>query len=87
MHDLDARMPESVAMTGRHQRQACAGRGDETGLRAVGAAVVRHDHQVGTQIRGAPAQQAALDDFANIARQQCARRRGLDPQHAAGLIA
>ncbi len=49
--------------------------------------MVRDDHQLGTQVRGVPAQQAALDDVANIARQQCARIRGFDPQYAAGLVA
>ena len=43
---------------------------------------MRHQHDVGTQIGGAPAQQAMLDDFADVAGQQGRAMGGFDPQHA-----
>ena len=58
---------EPVAVPRRHQGQPGAGGVDETRVGRRGAAVMRHQHDVGTQIGGAPAQQAMLDDFADEA--------------------
>ena len=81
------RVAEAVAGAGSDQRQARPRGHDEFLAGRARAAVVRHHHDIAAQCLRHGVQQLGFDDGADIAGQQRAATGGLDPQHAAGLVA